>query len=58
MEPQFETVGQYVAWLMAPESAGNAYSRSLAKQLDEKISQKFVVTKRDADTRISIGPRS
>lgn len=50
MEPQFETVGQYVAWLMTPESAGNAYSRSLAKQLDEKISQKFVVTKRDADT--------
>lgn len=49
MVPEFETVGQYVAWLMAPESAGNAYSRSLAKQLDEKINQKFIVTKRDAD---------
>lgn len=47
MEPQFETVGQYVAWLMTPESAGAAYSQSLAKKLDEKISQKFVVTKRD-----------
>lgn len=49
MEPQFETVGQYVAWLMTPESAGAAYSRSLAKRLDEKINEKFIVSKRDSD---------